>query len=131
MVRRRRAVTRRELVRRLVLNSICDFGENVDQCILPELIADGAKCGLTIDRPEVVGTLEGLVEDGLAKASLLSPWEPEAEIQGMPPMDQIEEFFKTYFFITEKGMELHLSNNTWYPFDDDGNLRADWHLDIT
>jgi hypothetical protein len=122
-------VTRTEFIRRLALRSICEFGENVDQCILPDLVADGAKCGLTIDRAEIVDTLTGLIKDGLAKASLLSPWEPETEIQGMPPMEVVEEFFKTYFFITEKGMKAHLSDDTWYPFDDDGNLRPDWHLD--
>jgi hypothetical protein len=122
-------VTRGVFVRRLVLNSICDFGENVDQCILHDVAEDGAKCGLTIDRAEILDALTGLIEDGLAKASLLSPWEPETEIQGMPPMDVIEECFKTFFFITEKGMEVHLSDGTWYPFDDDGNLRPDWHLD--
>jgi len=47
----------------------------------------------------------------------------------MPPIDVVEEFFKTYFFITEKGMELHLSDGTWYPFDDNGNLRPGWRLD--
>jgi hypothetical protein len=123
-------VTRKEFVRRLVLNSICDFGENVDQCILKDVGKDGAKCGLSIDRTEVVETLAGLVADGLAKASFLSPREPEREIQGMPSMDVIEEFFTTYFFITEKGMALHLSDDIWYPFDDDGNLRPDWHLDF-
>jgi hypothetical protein len=40
------------------------------------------------------------VEDGLATMSLLFPWEPEAKIQGVPPMDATE-VFKTYFFITE------------------------------
>jgi hypothetical protein len=45
----------------------------------------------------------------------------------MPPMEVIEEFFKTYFFITENGMDVHLSHDTWY--DDDGNLRPEWRLD--
>ncbi len=122
-------MTRSEFVRRLVLRSICEFGENVDQCILPDLVVDGAKCGLTIDRAEIVDTLAGLIEDGLARASFLSPWEPETEIQGMPPMDIVEVFFKTYFLITDKGMDLYLSNRASDPFDDDGNLRPDWHLD--
>ena len=44
-------------------------------------------------------------------------------------MDVIEEFFTTYFFITEKGLELRLSYAPEWPFDDEGNLRPDWHLD--
>jgi len=119
-------VTRSEFVRRLVLNSICDDGENVDQIILWDVNRDAAKCGLAIERAEIVDALAGLVADGLAKASF--PGE-SVKIEGMPPMDVVEEFFKTYFFITEMGMELHLSDGTWYPFDDDRNLRPDWHLD--
>jgi hypothetical protein len=124
-------LSRSEFVRRLVLNSICDDFENVDQVILPDVAADGAKCGLTIERPEVVEALAGLIEDGLAKAYRLpgpsrDPF--SGELKGMPPMDVIEEDFKTYFYITEKGMDLHLSDDTWWPFDDEGHLRQDWHL---
>jgi hypothetical protein len=35
--------------------------------------------------------------------------------------------FKTYFYLTKKGLDLHLSDGTW-PFDDLGDLRQDWHL---
>jgi hypothetical protein len=45
----------------------------------------------------------------------------------MPPMDVIEEG-RIYFYITKKGMDLHLSDDTWWPFDDEGKLRPDWHL---
>ena len=38
------------------------------------------------------------------------------ELTGMPPVDVVETDFKTYFYITKKGMELHLS--TW-PVEDD------------
>jgi hypothetical protein len=125
-------VTRRVFVRRLVLNSICDDGENVDQIILSEVNRDAAKCGLTIDRAEVVDALAELVEGGLAKAWLLSPWPGESkEVEGMPPMDVIETFFTTYFFITKKGMKAHLSEDEWWPFDDNGDRKSDWHLDIT
>jgi hypothetical protein len=125
-------VTRVEFVRRLVLNSICDDGENVDQIILSDVNRDAAKCGLKIGRSEVVDAMAELVKDGLAKAWLLSPWPGESrEVEGMPPMDIVEEFFKTYFFITEEGMNLRLSHDTWRPFDDEGDRRSDWHLDIT
>jgi hypothetical protein len=81
------------------LNSICDDFENVDQVILRDVAEGGAKCGLTIERPEVVEALAGLIEVGLAKAYILSayPNDPSRELQGMPPMDVIEENFKTYF----------------------------------
>ena len=37
----------------------------------------------------------------------------------MPPLDVVEEDFKTYFYITKKGMELHLSDKTSWPLDDE------------
>lgn len=123
-------MNRQELVRRLVLRSICDDFENVDQVILRGVAEDGTKCGLTIERSEIVVALAGLIEDGLAKAYLLSGRDPFSnEFPGMPPIDIPEENFKTYFYITKKGMGVHLSDDTWYPLDDEGNLKPDWRLD--
>jgi hypothetical protein len=65
-------MNRSELGRRLVLNSISDDYENVGQVILWDVAEDGAKCGLTIERSEIVDALGVLIEDGLAKAYLLS-----------------------------------------------------------
>jgi len=41
----------------------------------------------------------------------------------MPALDVVEEDFKTYFYITQKGRDLHLSDDTWWPFDNDDNPR--------
>jgi hypothetical protein len=123
-------MTRSDLIRRLVLNHISDDYENVDQCILRNVARDGAKCGLIIARPEVVEALTWLVENGLARAYILSGIAPySTELQAMPPLDVVEEDFETYFYITPKGTDLHLSDGSWYPFDEDDNLRLDWHLD--
>jgi len=123
-------MTRHELVRRLVLNAISDDFENVDQVILRSVAEDGAKCGLTIERSEVVQALSGLIDDGLAKAYLLSGRDPFSnELQGMPALDVVEKDFKTYFYITKKGMDLHLFDDTWWPFDDERNLKPGWRLD--
>ena len=124
-------MNRSELVRRLVLRSISDDYENVDQVILRQVAEGGAKCGLTIDRPEIVNALTGLIEDGLAKAYVLSCWEPcSTELQGMPVIDVVEENFKTYFYITKKGIDLYLSGDASWPLDDEGNLRPNWRLDL-
>jgi hypothetical protein len=53
-------MNRAELVRLMVLNEICDDYENVDQIIFPQVARQAAKCGLAIERPEIV--------DALAKA---------------------------------------------------------------
>jgi len=122
---------RRELVRLMVLNEICDDYENVDQIIFLQVARQAAKCGLAIERSEIVDALAWLIHDGLAKAYLLSPFEPfSTELQGMPPLDVIEEFFETYFYVTKKGMNLQLSDHVSWPFDDEGELRPDWHLDV-
>jgi hypothetical protein len=44
----------------------------------------------------------------------------------MPPLDVPEEDFKTYFYPTQKGMEVHESDGTWWPLDDNDLLRSDW-----
>ena len=119
-----------ELVRLLVLREICDDYENVDQIILPRVAKDAAKCGLVIERSEIVNALAGLVQHGLAKAYLLSPFEPySTELQRMPALDVIEEEFETYFYVTKKGLDLQRSNAVSWPFDDEGELRSDWRLD--
>jgi len=111
---------RNELVRRLVLNSICDDYENVDQRILRDVAEGGARLGLSLERSDVVAALASLVGDGLAKAYLLSGFAPHStELHGMLPLDVVEEDFKTYFYITKKGMDLHLSDDSWWPFDEE------------
>ena len=79
---------RRDFLRRLVLNSVCDDFENVDQVILRDVATAAAKCGLRVERSEVVDTLASLIADGLVKAYILpgpgsSPF--SGELRGMPP----------------------------------------------
>jgi hypothetical protein len=74
----------------------------------------------------IVTALAGLIEDGLAKTYILSAIEGDplsGELPGMPLMDVVEEDYKTYFYITKKGMDLHLSDDSWWPFDDTGESR--------
>lgn len=114
---------RSELIRRMVLNAMCDDFENVDQIILPMVARDCAKLGFLVERADNVKKLTGLVIDGLAKVYLLSGTEPfRTELQGMPPVDVAEEDFKIYFYITKKGMEFHRSHDAWWPFDGDDNV---------
>ena len=80
---------------------------------------DGAKLGLVIERSDIVSALAVLIKDGLAKAYLLSPFHPPEELQSMPLLEVIEENFETYFYITKKGIEVHLSDDSWWPSTDD------------
>ena len=68
-------MSRREVVRLLAMDAIRDDNENIDQIILAEVAEAGTRCGLIIERAEVVATLAGLVADGLAAARLLSSTE--------------------------------------------------------
>jgi hypothetical protein len=78
-------MNRGELVRLLVLNAISDDYENVDQAILRYVVEQLAKLGMAIERAEIVIALGGLIQDGLAKAYLLSGTEPySTELRGMP-----------------------------------------------
>ena len=109
---------------------MCDDYENIDQIILPEVARDCAKLGFSVERSEIVKAVGELIQDGLAKAYLRSATEPfSIEVQGMPPVDVVEEYFKTYFYPTKKGFDFHLSDDTWWPFDDDDNVLPNWHLD--
>ena len=111
----------------MVLNEMSDDYENVDQIILPNVARDGAKLGLVIERSEIVTALAGLVKDGLAKAYNL--WQSNEPLEGMPRIDLIDEELRIYFYITKQGMDQHLSDDTWWPFDDDGELKQHWRLD--
>jgi len=35
----------------------------------------------------------------------------------MPTLGVVGEDFKTYFYITKNGVDFHLSDDTWWPFD--------------
>lgn len=121
-------MTRPEFLQRLVLNTITDDFENVDQVILREVAQIGAKCGLTIDRSEVVEAMRALVGAGLARAYELSGHDPfSVELPDMPPLDVEEENFKTYFYVTKSGMDFHEADGSWWPLDDHGALRPDWN----
>ena len=78
-----------------------------------------------------LSVISSLIEDGLAKAYILpgptrDPF--SGELLGMPSTDEIEENFKTYFYVTKEGMVVHLSDDAWWPLDEDQNLKKDWLL---
>ncbi len=126
-------MTREEFVQRLIVNSMCDDFENVDQVILRDVAGVAGKCGLTVERPEVVQNLRALVERGLVKAYDLpatTGYPFTAEFDGMLPLDTPEEHFRTYFYPTQKGLDWHKSDRTWWPLDDDDPLRSDWEASL-
>ncbi len=103
---------REEIIRLLVLNSVCDDYEHVDQVIFPQVSRWGAKLRWTIERAEIIKALAWLIENGMARAYLLSEREPHStELAGIPALDEIEDDSGIYFYITGKGMKLHREPN--------------------
>jgi hypothetical protein len=47
------------------------------------------------------------------------------ELQGMPT-DLVEQDFRTYFYVTRQGIDLHKADDTWWPLDDEGASRPGW-----
>ena len=110
---------RAELIERLVLNEICDDYENIDQIIFPAVSEVSPRFGITVNRSDIVDALSCLIAKGLVNGYILSGRPPfAAKIEGMPDVSQIEENFRTYFTCTDEGMNLHLSDDSWWPFDD-------------
>jgi hypothetical protein len=85
---------------------------------------DSSRCGMEISEPEIVQGMVELIQAGLAKAYWFAPGRRTAEeIPGVPPLEQIGDY---YFWATPKGRELQSSDDDWYPFDDNGELRKGW-----
>jgi hypothetical protein len=105
----------------MVLDQICDGYECLYQITI-QLAMLTSRCGLTIETPEVLAALGDLIADGLARAE---------GIDGMPPIEEIGSPHElglddVYFGITDKGMQLQLSDYPDWPFDDNNVPRSDW-----
>lgn len=111
----------------MVLNEICDDWECLYQITI-QLAMLTSRCGLTIETPEVLAALGDLIADGFAKACRLSNGE---KFDAMPPIEEIGSPHElglddVYFGITDKGMQVQLSDYPDWPFDEDNVLRSDW-----
>jgi len=110
------------------LNEICDDYECLHQ--ITKQVADlSSGRGLTIETHEILAALGDLISGGLARAYRFSP--KVEGIDGMPPTDEIgspDEYRidDVHFLVTEKGMQLQLSDYPDWLFDDHNVLRSDW-----
>jgi hypothetical protein len=109
---------RSEMVRRLVLSEISNDYENVDQIIFPDVRQECWNRGVKVERSDIVEALRSLIEDGFAKAYILSTTKPYAtELSGMPGLEIVEEDFETHFFATKTGRNVQ-DDYVGFPFDD-------------
>ena len=114
-------VRRSELIQMFVLNEISDGYECLHQ-IIKQLNPLSSAAGLTIETSEVIEALRDLIANGLAEADGIDEMPPTDEI-GSPDEAGIDD---VYFRMTEKGMQLQLSDCPDWPFDDRDVLRPDW-----
>ena len=121
-------VRRRDLVRMFVLDQISDDYECLHQ--ITKQVADlSSRCAFTIELDEILAALGDLISGGLARAYRFSP--KVEGIDGTPPIEEIGSpdapgIDDVYFRVTEKGMQLQLSDYPDWPFDDHNVLRPDW-----
>jgi hypothetical protein len=124
-------MSRAELIRMLVLTSIADDYENLEQ-IAKGVTRMSTECGMSVSAFEILDALADLIESNTAKAcrsdSFKNRW---TELDGMPERTEIGSRCETatddaWFWVTERGKQMVLAPDTDGPFDDEGELRAGW-----
>ena len=114
---------RNEFVRMLALDAIADDYEDLE-IIYSHVTSHGARCGVTIQPAEIRRELLHLIELGWAEVWELSPWRPNKRIED-PKADQLD-LEKYYYYVSETGRPVQLADWPDWPFDENGDLRADW-----
>jgi hypothetical protein len=105
-------MNRDELIRMFVLDEIMDDYEELDH-ITERIARWGAKCGVVIQKQDVVQALISLTENGFAKA-----YSNSKEIEGVPPLDAIQDpdlYTRCYFWVTDSGREEHKRQDSLWP----------------
>lgn len=113
---------RAELIRMLVLDTIADDYENFEK-IADEVKRMADRAGLYTNVGEIQGAVIDLIEMGLAKAYRLSPNSPTEEFYGIPPLNEIDDYF---FWTTDEGKRIQESELEGWPFDKNGAVRDGW-----
>src|SRR5208283_3293115 len=87
---------------------------------------DAADCGMPVERSDILRALTEGIESGLAQAYRLAV---DAEpLQEMPSLEEMETPHTIDYYLTPKGMELHLAYNDLWPFVEQGILKDGWTL---
>jgi hypothetical protein len=115
-------MTRVELIRMFVLDSMCDDFEDIER-ITDWTIEWGSKCGLMVSHDDIIQALHELIELGYTKAYDLERWaDPpttESQREEITPLNP-------RFARTEEGLAFQKANSTNRPLDEDHNFRESW-----
>jgi hypothetical protein len=111
---------RAELLRMFVLDAIADDYENLEQ-ICADVSAMSTRCALLVQCSDVTKALVSLIASGLASPYKLRP--TAEKVEGIPATDALGSY---YYWVTEKGREVQLSDYAGWPFGENGELRKDW-----
>jgi hypothetical protein len=121
-------MTRAQLLRRFVLNAICDDTEDLEM-IYESVYSDPASSAMRVERPEIVRALLEVIEGGHATAYRLIVGWPHDRLEKLdeaPPLEEMETPHTIYYGLTPKGKELHLSQDDGLPWDGAGGIREGW-----
>jgi hypothetical protein len=119
--------SRAELLRLVVLRNIADSYVNLVNSIASPVVRDGAKCGMVIERAEIVRALTELVELGWAKAYLGNTVSRQFEpMERAPTRAEMEDLDGAWFYITPEGLNGLRANWDAQPLDDEGERKKNW-----
>ena len=120
-------MTRAELLRRFILNAVCDDYEELEM-IYYCVYRDATECHLWIERADVMDALMEAVESGFVKAYRVRAVPPKVleVMEGMPSAEERETPFTIWYYLTPKGKQLHMSDDDDLPWDEQGRIKEGW-----
>jgi hypothetical protein len=108
----------------MIMDATCEDYEDLEM-ICKVVERDTARCGMPVGRADILGALAAVVRNGLVMAYRFVG-EPLGEVQGLPPIEEMEIPHTIYFHLTPKGMEVQVTPVDDWPFDGQGNFREGW-----
>jgi hypothetical protein len=115
-------MNRKDLIRLAVLLEISDDYEQPAHVYVR--VTERLRACEVLVNPEDIGvSLRDLVESGLARAYRISGLGPVEDIEGMPAIDHLQDY---YFWITDKGRLTLTSWRHEWPLDEEDQLIPGW-----
>lgn len=117
-----RKSNRAEFIRMFILDVVCDDYESL-QKIFEDAASFSKQFQVDLTPQELVEALAGLIAEGLVDCYRLSPDAPNERIRGVPENVSVADH---YFYISDEGRPIHMSEYPFWPWDDEGQPIAGW-----